>query len=72
MKAILTRFDALPFDRMELRMLPPGEIDVQIGIRCDREAYEKLVAFFAQAGFTRAKPEPGTKELPPPTKALKP
>jgi hypothetical protein len=51
MKAILLDLNALPLDRMSLEMLPPGELDVQIRLRCDEEAYGKLVAFFRDAGF---------------------
>ena len=51
MKAVLLDFNALPIDRMELTMLPAGELDVQIRLRCDEEAFRKLAQFFADAGF---------------------
>jgi hypothetical protein len=43
----------MPFDRMELCALPPGE------------AYQKLIEFFAQAGFQRqGQPVQVPKALP--------
>lgn len=54
MKAILLAISALPLDRMTLQMLPPGELDVQIHLRCDREAYAKLLAFFRDASYAQA------------------
>lgn len=53
MKAVLLDCNGLPFDRMTLGPLPPGELDVEIRLRCDAEAYRKLLAFFAEAGFQR-------------------
>ena len=65
MKAILVDFHAWPFDMMELCALPPGELDVQIRLRCDQEAYLKLMQFFVQAGFQRqGQPMPVPKALP--------
>lgn len=54
MKARLIDLTALPFDRMELVPLPPGELDVVINMRCDREAYVRLVEFFREIGVERA------------------
>ena len=58
MKAVFKSLSALPFDRMELVPLPPGELDVQINLRCDREAYIKMLAFFSGAGFQNMPAEP--------------
>ena len=54
MKAELLDVTALPFDRMELTSLPLGQLDVQIHLRCDAEAYRRLVEFFREHGFGRA------------------
>lgn len=72
MKAILKDISAMPFDRMELCMLPPGELDVEIHLRCDAEAYRKLVEFFVTAGFQKRDGHPvqAPKALPEPTPEL--
>jgi hypothetical protein len=54
MKAKLIDLSALPIDRMDLVPLPPGELDVVINLRCDREAYVRLVEFFREIGVERA------------------
>lgn len=48
MKLVLHRFNALPIDRDTLTMLPDGEVDVQIGLRCDQEAFARLMALFRE------------------------
>lgn len=51
MRAILREVDALPMDRMELRLLPDGMLDVQIRLYADHEAYHHLVAYFKSRGY---------------------
>lgn len=73
MKAKLMDISALPMDRMELTLLPPGELDVVIRLRCDVEAYARLLNFFSEAGFEspvsrKSAPEP--KQLPVSRKVL--
>lgn len=63
MKARLEDFRVCPFDPMELRMLPPGEVYVQIHLVCDAEMAAKLADFFRNNGVEGAalRLAPGTE-----------
>jgi len=62
----------MPFDPMELCMLPPDEVHVEIHLRCDHEMARKLARFFHDNGFEGAPKPREPKMLEPAVKALNP
>ena len=54
MKAKLNEFRVMPFGPMELRMMPPGELYVQIHLTCDAKMAAKLADFFHGHGVEGA------------------
>ncbi len=63
MKAVLRDLNALGFDRLHLRMLPDGVLDVEIRLYTDLEAYQHLVAYFKAQGYSK-QPDANPDRLP--------
>lgn len=48
MKLEVKGIHALPMDTEELSLLPPGELEVRIRFVCDKEALDRIKAFFRE------------------------